>query len=188
MSKELFLEHRTHRAFRDEPVDEAILHELYDLAKMGPTASNLNPMRISFVTSDEAKAKVIDAVAEGNKAKTQSAPVVAIIAHDLDFANHIPTLAPHMNQQAYQSQDASKLAEAATENTWLSAGYLILAARTLGLDCGPMSGFNKDKINDAFFAGTSLRADMLLNLGYGDATALYERGARLSFDEACQIL
>ena len=184
---QLFTEARTHKAFLDKRVETATLHRLYDIAKFAPSASNLCPMRIVFATSDEARRKVIDAAAPGNRQKIESAPVVAIIAHDTRFHQHIETLAPHMDAGAYAAQDAAKLEQVAIENSWLQAGVLITAARALGLDCGPMSGFDKTAINDGFFSGSSWRAGFLMNIGYGDANQLHPRGHRLSFDEACLI-
>ena len=184
---QLFTEARTHKAFLDKPVETATLHRLYDIAKFAPSASNLCPMRIVFATSDEARRKVIDAAAPGNRQKIDSAPVVAIIAHDTRFHQHIETLAPHMDAAAYAAQDAAKLEQVAIENSWLQAGFLIAAARALGLDCGPMSGFDKAAIDDSFFSGSSWRADFLMNIGYGDAKLLHPRGHRLGFDEACLI-
>ena len=133
--KQVFIDGRTHRVFKDKPINQSLLHRLYELAKIAPSSSNLCPMRISFVASKQQKQKVIDAAAEGNKSKIESAPIVAIIAHDTKFADHIEYLAPHMNAEALQ------------------AGFLISAARALGLDCGPMSGFNKAMI-DQFFTKT----------------------------------
>ena len=173
---QLFTEARTHKAFLDKPVETATLHRLYDIAKFAPSASNLCPMRIVFATSDDARRKVIDAAAPGNRQKIDSAPVVAIIAHDTRFHQHIETLAPHMDAVAYAAQDAAKLEQVAIENCWLQAGFLIAAARALGLDCGPMSGFDKVAIDDSFFSGSSWRADFLMNIGYGDAKQLHRRG------------
>ena len=131
---------------------------------------------------------MIEAAAEGNKTKIDSAPVVAIIAHDAEFYNHVETLAPHMDGDAFRGQDKAKLEQIAIENSWLQAGFLIAAARSLGLDCGPMSGFDKAKIDEAFYKGSSWRSNFLMNLGYGDASKLHPRGHRLTFDEACAIL
>lgn len=185
--QQIFTDARTHRQFKDTPLEDDTLHQLYALAKLGPTASNLNPMRVTFVRSDAAKEKVMAAAAEGNRSKIASAPVVAIIAYDSQFDDHIETLAPHMDGAAYRAGDPAKRVEVAKENTWLQAGYFILAARALGIDCGPMSGFSKDKINAAFYAGSSWRAAMLINLGKGDSSALHPRGARLDFEVACDI-
>ena len=186
--KQVFEEGRTHRFFKDKPVEESVLHQLYEMAKIAPSASNLCPMRISFVVSVEQKKKVIEAAAEGNKPKIESAPVVAIIAHDTKFYDHVETLAPHMDADAFLRQDKAKLEEIAIENSWLQAGFLIAAARTLGLDCGPMSGFNKAKIDETFYSDTSWCSNFLMNIGYGDTSKLHPRGYRLTFEEACSIL
>ena len=184
---QLLTEARTHKAFLDKPVETATLHRLYDIAKFAPSASNLCPMRIVFATSDKARQTVINAAAPGNRPKIDSAPVVAVIAHDRQFYKHIGALAPHMDTGAYVAQDAAKLEQVAIENSWLQAGFLIAAARALGLDCGPMSGFDKAAIDDGFFSGSSWRADFLMNIGYGDANQLHPRGHRLGFEEACLI-
>lgn len=184
---QLFVEARTHKAFLDRPVEEETLRQLYEIAKFAPSASNLCPMRIVFATSDEARQRVIEAAAPGNRQKIESAPVVAIIAYDSQFHQHVGRLAPHMDAAAYCAQDPAKLEQVAVENSWLQAGVLITAARALGLDCGPMSGFDKTAINDGFFSGSSWRAGFLMNIGYGDANQLHPRGHRLSFDEACRI-
>lgn len=184
---QLFAEARTHKAFLDRPVEEETLRQLYEIAKFAPSASNLCPMRIVFATSGEARQRVIEAAAPGNRQKIESAPVVAIIAYDSQFHQHVGRLAPHMDAAAYGAQDPAKLEQVAVENSWLQAGVLITAARALGLDCGPMSGFDKMAINDGFFSGSSWRAGFLMNIGYGDANQLHPRGHRLSFDEACRI-
>ena len=186
--KQVFEDGRTHRAFIDKPIQDSLLFRLYNLAKIAPSASNLCPMRITFVKNVAEKQKVIVAAAEGNKPKIESAPVVAIIAHDTTFYNHIGKLAPHMDADAFHRQEKAKLEQIAIENCWLQAGFLIAAARSIGLDCGPMSGFDKAKIDEAFYQGTSWRSDLLMNLGYGDASKLHPRGHRLSFDEACSIV
>ena len=186
--KQVFEDGRTHRAFIDKPVQDSLLFRLYDLAKIAPSASNLCPMRITFVKNAAEKQKVIVAAAEGNKPKIESAPVVAIIAYDVQFSNHIEKLAPHMNADTFRQQESTKLEQIAIEKCWLQAGFLIAAARAIGLDCGPMSGFDKAKIDEAFYQGTSWRSDLLMNLGYGDASKLHPRGHRLSFDEACSIV
>ena len=186
--KQVFEDGRTHRAFIDKPIQDSLLFRLYDLAKIAPSASNLCPMRITFVKNAAEKQKVIEAAADGNKPKIESAPVVAIIAHDTTFYNHIKKLAPHMDADAFRRQEKAKLEQIAIENCWLQAGFLIAAARAIGLDCGPMSGFDKAKIDEAFYQGTSWRSDLLMNLGYGDASKLHPRGHRLSFDEACSIV
>lgn len=184
----LFTDARTYRKFLDIDVTDADIKALYELSKLAPTASNLCPMRVSFARSQAAKDKVIEAVAEGNKAKVQSAPVTAIIAYDGAFTDHMETLAPHMDAASFREQPQSVLDGIAIENTWLYAGFFITAARSLGYGCGPMSGFDKTKIDEAFYAQSSWRSLLLINLGYGDSESLYPRGERLSFAQACEIL
>jgi nitroreductase len=138
--------------------------------------------------SESEKQKVIDAAAERNKSKIDSAPVVAIIAYDTHFYDHTEYLAPHMDADAFRGQEKTKLENIAFENSWLQAGFLIAAARSLGLDCGPMSGFDKAKIDEAFYKDSSWRSLFLMNLGYGDASKLHPRGNRLSFEQACSIV
>jgi 3-hydroxypropanoate dehydrogenase len=187
MINQIFTDARTHRKFTDRPVSNDLLKELYELVKFAPTASNLCPMRLTFVNSKEQKQRVIEAAAEGNRAKIDSASVVVIVAHDRNF-EHIETLAPQMNADAFREQDAHQLDQMAIQNSWLQAGFLITAARALGLDCGPMIGFNKEAIDNAFYTNSDWRSCFLLNLGYGDSTALNPRGARLSFEQACTIM
>ena len=186
--KQVFVDGRTHRVFKDEPINQSLLYRLYELAKIAPSSSNLCPIRISFVVSKQEKQKLIAAAAEGNKSKIQTAPVVAIIAHDTMFTDHIENLAPHMNAKAFRQQSKEKLEQIAIENSWLQAGFLICAARALGLDCGPMSGFNKEMIDESFYKDSSWRSNFLMNLGYGEETKLHPRGHRLSFDDACSII
>jgi Nitroreductase len=188
ITKKIFEDGRTHRVFTDRPVDQGLLHRLYDLAKIAPSASNLCPMRITFVTSQTQKQKVIEAAADGNKTKIASAPVVAVIAHDAKFDRHIEKLAPHMDAGEFRKQKPEILEQIAKENCWLQAGFLIVAARSLGLDCGPMGGFDRAKIDNFFYQGSSWRSNFLMNLGYGDASKLHPRGYRLKFDEACSIV
>lgn len=185
---QIFTQARTHRFFTDKPVSQDILHSLYELVKYGPTESNFCPMRLSFACSEEAKAKVMDAAAEGNKPKIATAPVVAILAHDLKFYQHIGVLAPHMDAEALAGRPAEMLEKKALLNSWMQAGYLIMAARSLGLDCGPMAGFDQDRINQDFFADSSWRVSMLVCLGYGSGQNIKDRQTRLDFDTACQIL
>jgi nitroreductase len=186
--KQIFENGRTHRFFTDKPISESVLYQLYDMAKIAPSASNLCPMRITFVVSKEQKQKVIETAADGNKSKIESAPVVAIIAHDSKFYDHVEILAPHMDAEAFRRKDKTELEKIATENSWLQAGFLIAAARALGLDCGPMSGFDKEKIDDFIYSNSSWRSNFLMNLGYGDESKLHPRGHRLSFREGCAII
>ena len=179
---------RTHRFFTDQPVPDDLLKTLYETMKFAPSASNTCPMRVLFVTSDDARAKLLEAVGDGNKPKVASAPAVAVIAHDMEFYKHLGTLAPHLDPESFAAQDEAKLKMQASNNTWLQGGYFILAARALGLDCGPMSGFNPAKVDELFFEGSSWRASFLLSLGYGSGENIRDRAPRLSFDEACRIV
>ena len=185
----LFTEARTHRFFSDEPVPVALLHELYEIAKFAPTASNTCPMRLVFAVSDEEKAKLIASVMPGNVEKISSAPVVAIVAYDMEFYEALRTLSPHMPYPSkHASSSEAELEEVALRNSSIQAGFLIMAARALGLDCGPMSGFRKPEVDKVFFDGTTLRTNFILSLGYGSGEKMKDRGARLTFDECCKIV
>lgn len=184
---QLFRTARTYNAFTGEVSDET-LRRLYDLMKFGPTEANTTPARIVFVKSKEAKAKLGPALSEGNYKKTMEAPVTAIVGYDMRFYEKLPVLFPHTDAKAwFEHRDAAELAWVAMRNSALQTAYLILAARALGLDCGPMTGFDNAKVDEAFFAGTSIRSNILVNLGYGDPASLFPRSPRLPFDEACRI-
>ncbi|QNR97700.1 malonic semialdehyde reductase [Stenotrophomonas sp. 169] len=185
---QLFRTARTANSFHDTPVDEATLRALYDLVKFGPTSANSSPARFVFVTSKEGKSKLAPALSEGNLAKTMAAPVTVIIAHDLDFHEKLPYLFPHADAKSWFDGPQENRQKPALLNGSLQGAYLILAARALGLDAGPMTGFDPAKVDDAFFAGTSLRSNFLVNLGHGDDAALFPRSPRLSFDEAARIV
>jgi 3-hydroxypropanoate dehydrogenase len=185
--RQLFLDARTHMAWTDRPVDDATLRALYDTLRWGPTAANCSPLRIVFVRSREAKEKLRPALSPGNADKTMAAPVTAILGHDLGFPDTLPKLFPHADARSWYAGNDPYIQETAFRNGALQGGYFILAARALGLDCGPMSGFDAEKVNAAFFAGTSVRANFLCNIGFGDASKLHPRGPRLSFDEACRV-
>jgi 3-hydroxypropanoate dehydrogenase len=185
--RQLFLDARTHMAWTDRPVGDATLRALYDTLRWGPTAANCSPLRIVFVRSREAKEKLRPALSPGNADKTMAAPVTAILGHDLGFPDTLPKLFPHADARSWYAGNAPYIQETAFRNGALQGGYFILAARALGLDCGPMSGFDAEKVNAAFFAGTSVRANFLCNIGFGDASKLHPRGPRLSFDEACRV-
>jgi 3-hydroxypropanoate dehydrogenase len=185
----IFLDARTHSVWLEKPVDDALLRQAYDLAKLGPTSANMCPMRIVFVKSTEAKEKLKPALAPGNVDKTMKAPVTAIIAMDIHFFEQLPKLFPHADAKAwFKDLPENVLETTALRNSSLQGAYFMLAARSLGLDCGPMSGFNNAKVDAAFFAGTTVKSNFLCNLGHGDATQLLPRNPRLSFDEACQVL
>ncbi|HEV2947956.1 MAG TPA: malonic semialdehyde reductase [Gemmataceae bacterium] len=185
----IFRKARTHSAWQPRPVDDGLLQQVYDLAKMGPTSANMCPMRIIFVKSAEAKEKLKPALDPGNVDKTMKAPVTAIIGMDIRFYEQLPKLFPHADAKAwFKDLPESVLEYVALRNSSLQGAYFMSAARTLGLDCGPMSGFNNAKVDETFFAGTSVKSNYLCNLGYGDATKLYPRSPRLSFDEACKVV
>lgn len=184
---QLFRTARTQNAFQDRPVEDAQLHALYDLLKWGPTSANMSPARFVFVKSPEAKEKLRPALSEGNLAKTMAAPVTAIVAYDEDFHQKLPYLFPHIDAKAWFDGPRENRHEAAFRNGSLQGAYLILAARALGLDAGPMSGFDNAKVDQAFFAGTAVKSNFLVNLGYGDPAGLFPRSPRLSFDEAARI-
>jgi nitroreductase len=185
---QLFRAARTHPAWLDRDVTDEQLRELYELFKWGPTTVNSNPARVLFVRSAEAKEKLVACVTPGNVEKTRAAPVTAIVAYDLLFFEHLPLLVPH-NPNARATYEARTDNETtALRNSSLQGAYLIFAARALGLDCGPMSGFDNAKVDAAFFAGTSIRSNFLCNLGYGDPTKTRPRAPRLSFDEVCRIV
>jgi len=184
---QLFRTARTQNAFLDKPVDDSQLRALYDLMKWGPTAANATPARLVFVKSAEAKAKLGPALSEGNLAKTMAAPVTAIIGYDMDFHEKLPFLFPHADAKSWFEGPRENRYEAAMRNGSLQGAYLILAARAIGLDAGPMSGFDNAKVDAAFFAGTAIKSNFLVNLGYGDPAAVFPRLPRLSFDEAARI-
>ena len=184
----LFTEARTHNRFTPEPVPDALLRQLYDLMKWGPTSANCSPARLVFVKSPEAKAKLAPCMSEGNRDKTLQAPVNAIVGMDMAFYDKLPELFPHnLTAKSWFEGNPEFSASTAMRNSSLQGAYFMLAARGLGLDCGPMSGFNADAVNAAFFAGTSVKANFICNLGRGDPAGLFPRSPRLSFEQACRI-
>jgi 3-hydroxypropanoate dehydrogenase len=185
----IFRKARTHNVWLDRPVDDDLLRQVYDLAKMGATSANMCPMRIVFVKSREAKERLKPALDPGNVDKTMKAPVTAIIAMDIHFYEQLPKLFPHVDAKAwFKDLPANVLEYIALRNGSLQGAYFMLAARSLGLDCGPMSGFNNALVDEAFFAGTTVKSNFLCNLGYGDASKLHPRSPRLTFEEACKLL
>ena len=184
----LFRTARTHNELGGEVSDET-LRELYGLMKWGPTTANTCPARLVFVRSAEAKARLGPALDEGNHAKTMAAPVTVIVGYDLAFYEKLPYLFPHADAKAwFDSKPEAELVVTALRNSSLQGAYLILAARALGLDCGQMSGFDHAKVDEAFFSGTRIHSNFLVNLGHGDPSKLFARSPRLPFDEAAQIL
>jgi 3-hydroxypropanoate dehydrogenase len=185
----IFRKARTYNAWLNKPVDDALLRQAYDLAKMGPTSANMSPLRIVFVKSKEAKERLKPALDPGNVDKTMAAPVTAIIAMDIHFFDKLPKLFPHADARAWFKDLPEPVLEyIALRNSSLQGAYFILAARSLGLDCGPMSGFKNALVDAEFFAGTTLKSNFLCNLGYGDASKLHPRSPRLDFDEACKVV
>ncbi|MGA7456661.1 MAG: malonic semialdehyde reductase [Methyloceanibacter sp.] len=185
---QLFREARTHNAWQDRDVPDDLLHQVVDLLKLGPTSANCSPARFVFVKSREAKERLKPHLSEGNRDKTMKAPVCAIIGYDLDFYLHLPKLFPHTNAKSWFEGNEEKIAETAFRNGTLQGAYLIMAARALGLDCGPMSGFDNAGVDRAFFAGSNVKSNFLCNLAYGDASVLFPRSPRFSFDEMARIV
>jgi 3-hydroxypropanoate dehydrogenase len=185
---QLFRKARTHNGWLPKPVPTKLLREIYDLARLGPTSANSSPARFVFVTSPEAKQRLRPALSAGNLDKTMAAPVTVIIAYDTEFHEHLPKLFPHKDMRSVFAGNAALIQETAFRNSSLQGAYFILAARALGLDCGPMSGFDTAKVNAEFFPDGKWKANFLCNLGYGDSSKLLPRSPRLSFEEACVIL
>lgn len=183
----LFLKARSQNAWLAQLVEDSTLHQLYDLVKMGPTSANCSPARFIFVRTEEGKQKLAPALSKGNLEKTMTAPVTVIAAWDTSYYDKLPELFPHGDARSWFTTSPSVAHETAFRNANLQSGYLILAARALGLDAGPMSGFEKDKVDAAFFKGTTWTTNMLINLGYGDSSKVFGRLPRLSFDEACKF-
>ncbi len=185
----LFREARTQNGFLDRPVPMDSLKQLYELMKWAPTSSNSNPVRLVFLTTPEARARLEPCVFEGNVGKLRSAPVTAIIGYDLEFWDHLPRLFPHNPEMKRRLEKNEPFAQVtAFRNGSLQGGYFILAARAVGLDCGPMSGFDNAAVDKEFFAGTHIKSNFLCNLGYGDESKLFERQPRFDFEEICQVL
>jgi 3-hydroxypropanoate dehydrogenase len=189
VAQQLFTQARTHGHWLPRAVAPELLRELYELARCGPTSMNTQPMRLKFVVTAAAKQRLVACVNAGNVAKTQAAPVVVIVGQDLDFPDHLPRLFAHKTDaRSYYDGKPEFTAATALRNSSLQGGYLILAARLLGLDCGPMSGFDAAAVDRAFWAGSAVRTNFLCNLGYGDVSQLKPRPPRLAFDEACELV
>lgn len=185
---QLFREARTYNAWLPQDVSDEQLHQLYALTKFGPTSANGSPMRVVFVKSKAAKAKLAPFLSENNRAKSEAAPVTAIIASDQTFFEKLPVLFPHADARSWFVGNQPLIDATAFRNSSLQGAYLLLAARAIGLDCGAMSGYDQAGVDAAFFGGTPLKSNFLINIGYGDASRnLFPRGPRLSFDEACSI-
>ena len=185
---QLFTSARTRNAWSDRPVSDALLRKLYDLTKFGPTAVNATPARFVFITSPEARARLAPLMSEANRAKTLQAPVNVIIGQDLAFADTLPKLFPHAPGAKDWFADPAAARETAFRNASLQGGYFLLAARALGLDVGPMSGFDAEGVKAEFFAGTTVEPNFIVNLGYGTDENLFPRSPRLAFEDAATIL
>jgi len=186
--EQLFTKARTHNGWRHEDVPDALLREAVDIAKWGPTSANGSPMRVLFLRSKEAKQRLAPALIPGNLAKTSAAPVVAIVAYDLNFYEHLPRLYPATDARSWFVGNAALIEETAFRNGSLQGAYLLLALRALGLDVGPMSGFNRAMVDAAFFPEGTVKSNFLVNIGYGDEAKLYPRGPRFAFEEIARIL
>jgi nitroreductase len=185
--EQIFTKARTHSAWLPEPVGDELLIEIYDLMKWGPTSANSSPARIVFVRSKEGKEKLLPCMAEGNVEKTKAAPVTAIIAQDMEFYEKLPKLFPFADARSWFAGNKPFIESTAFRNSSLQGAYFMIAARSLGLDCGPMSGFDNAKVDAAFFQGTSWKSNFICNLGYGDSAKLRPRALRLDFNEACKL-
>ena len=185
---QLFRDARTYNTWQDRDVPDSLLHEVVDLVKLGPTSANCSPARFLFVKSHAAKEKLKPHLSDGNREKTMKAPVCAIIGYDLDFYEHLPFLFPHTNAKSWFEGKPEKIEQTAFRNGTLQGAYLIMAARALGLDCGPMSGFDNKAVDKEFFADTNVKSNFLCSLGYGDGSDLMPRSPRFRFDQIAIIV
>jgi len=185
---QLFHAARTRSAWLPQPVPESLLREIYNLARLGPTSANSQPARFVFLTTEDAKARLLPAMAAGNVEKTRTAPVTVLIAYDTEFYENLPRVFPPKDMRGTFANNAALAEETAFRNGTLTGGYFILAARALGLDCGPMSGFDAAKVNREFFPDGKWKINFICNLGYGDPAVGYPRLPRLEFEEATRVL
>ncbi|MDX2263595.1 MAG: malonic semialdehyde reductase [Hyphomicrobiales bacterium] len=185
---QLFLEARTHNKWQDKPVTDGQLREIVDLMKMAPTSANQSPARIVFLKSADAKERLKPHLMPGNVEKTMTAPVVAIIGHDNEFYEHLPFLFPHADAKSWFVGNQPFIERSAFQNGTLQVAYFIMAARAIGLDTGPMTGFNNAGVDAEFFAGTPVKSNVLVNLGYGDPAGLFPRSPRFSFEQIAKIV
>src|SRR5258705_3059943 len=187
--RQLFLDARTHNGWLDKPVPDAVLREIYEIAKFGPTSMNTQPMRLLFPRSSAAKQRLRPHLAPANVDKPMTAPVTAIVGYDLAFHDHLPSLFPHHpNAKGMYEGKLPLIETTAFRNGSLQGAYLIIAARALGLDCGPMSGFDNAAVDAEFFADTQVKSNFLCNLGYGDHSKLFARSPRHEFSSVCRVL
>jgi nitroreductase len=185
----LFRQARTHNGWDERPVSDAELHEIYELMKWGPTSANASPLRILFLRTSQAKARLLPAMSGGNQDKTRTAPVTAVLAYDTEFYEQLPKLFPHAPEaRSWFAGNAASIHATAFRNSALQGAYFILAARAIGLETGPMSGFDAAKVDAEFFPDGKHKVNFICNLGHGDSSKLFSRSPRLSFEEACKIL
>ena len=187
-TEQLFTEARTQKGYLDTPVSDAQLQQLYELLKWGPTAANSSPARFAFVRSAEGKARLLGCVSPGNAQKVTEAPVTVIVGMDMQFYDKLPQLFPHADARSWFVGNQPMIDASAFRNSSLQGGYLILAARALGLDCGPMSGFDAARMDAAFWAGTAVKTNFICTLGHGNPAKVLPRNPRLAFDEACSLV
>ncbi|TYC61847.1 malonic semialdehyde reductase [Rhodobacterales bacterium] len=187
MIETLFTEARSFNKWQDKAVPQSLIAELYELVKLGPTSGNCCPGRFVFVHSDEGREKLKPAMSKGNLEKTMTAPVTVILAQDMEFYEKLPELFPHADAKSWFTSSPALAEETAFRNSSLQGAYLIMAARALGLDAGPMSGFDQETVDEAFFAGTTWKSNFLINLGYGDPSGNFDRLPRLAFEEAARF-
>ncbi|MFT3820356.1 MAG: malonic semialdehyde reductase [Rubrivivax sp.] len=185
---QLFTEARTQNGYVDQPVSDDTLRQLYELMKWGPTAANSSPARLVFVRTPEAKARLLACMSPGNVAKVTQAPVTVIVGMDLEFHHQLPKLFPHADARSWFEGKPAQIESSAFRNSSLQGGYLIIAARALGLDCGPMSGFDAAKVDAEFWAGTAVKTNFVCTLGKGDPSKVFARNPRLTFEEACKLV
>lgn len=186
--EQIFTEARSHNGYLDAPVDAETLRRLYETLKWGPTSANSSPARFAFVHSDEARQRLMACVSPANVEKIRQAPVTVIVGMDLRFYDELPALFPHTDARAWFVDQTGLIQSTAFRNSSLQGAYLIIAARALGLDCGPMSGFDSEKVDAAFWAGTTVRTNFLCTLGKGDHAKIFARSPRLSFEKACRLV
>lgn len=184
----IFRNARTHSHWQEKPVSDAVLKQVYELARMAPTSANTQPMRVVFIKSAAEKEKLKPCLDAGNVDKTMKAPVTALIAYDLEFYENMPKLFPQTDARSWYVGKPEKIQYTAFQNGTLQGAYFIIAARAMGLDYGPMGGFNSAKCDETFFKGTPWRSNFLCNLGYGEPSKLYPRNPRLDFEAACKIV
>ena len=185
---QLFLSARGHNGWKTDPLAESMPRDLYDLTKFGPTAANTSPARFVFATSTEAREKLASVSSGANQAKIKAAPATVIIGYDLDFPDHLATLFPHVPGMKAAFTDPAVVEQTAFRNSTLQGAYLIVAARALGLDCGPMSGFDNGKVDALFFVGTRVKSNFICSIGHGDGANMFDRLPRLAFEDACKIV